>query len=216
MDYKRKFLEKLAGAELDDVLGIIDTPGRATRAGIYAAQTDQDILDAITAQFSGDRPDAPTGAQIADKVSEDYDIENPVVLAGIATASEVLDPTTFIPGGQVGKFGKVMKAVSKNPEAAKVIKAFKKPLSKMYKVDDAVFPAKNAAEAMNVRKGLEQTNKVRPNRAIQELSDPNLNVPKAIEGTDTLRAAKFSGEEWSDIMDQFPQVMRQKKFGGTK
>lgn len=124
-DVKQRILRKLAGdlsQGTDWVLDKLDRPGRATRAGISAYQNDEDVMDAIGAQLGENPPEAPSGADIADKFGEDYDVENPYALAGIATAADFLDPTMAIPGGQLSKGAKAAKMVGKSETVASLAK----------------------------------------------------------------------------------------------
>lgn len=115
---KREALERLIrraqdeeGEEEASMLGktldVLDTPGRATRAAIGAYQQDKPVLGAIKEQFSANRPEAPSGEELATRFSDKYDVNNPAVLTALATLAEVADPSMLVPGGQVGKLGKI-------------------------------------------------------------------------------------------------------------
>lgn len=128
MDFKQRVLQRLindSGEGADWLFDKLDRPGRATRAGIGALQEGQgfgDAYSAAKAQFGAEPPEAPTGADIADRVAEDYNIENPALLAGIATAADVVDPTMVIPGGQISKASKLnvlRKMAGKSPKMGK-------------------------------------------------------------------------------------------------
>lgn len=136
------------------ILDILDRPGRATRAGIYAAQTDKPILDAIRAQLGSNPPEAPSGADIADRVSEDYNIQNPYALAGVATLADVADPTMFIPGGQVTKGGKVLQMAKGAGKSKKLAEAAKK----LGISEDALRAFRQERMADNARKGASAAN----------------------------------------------------------
>lgn len=169
-DFKKRILNKLAGnisEGTDWALDKLDRPGRATRAGIGAAQNDEDVWDAVKAQFGENPPEAPSGTDIADKFSEDYDITNPYALTGIATAAEVVDPTMFIPGGQVSKVGKLgklktlMGVAEKGDTAADILRmgskaehgaeAVNKGASAISQIGKAKVETRNPAELMKVR-----------------------------------------------------------------
>lgn len=128
-DFKQRVLRKLAGNLSEGTewaMDKLDRPGRATRAGISALQNDGDAWEAVKEQFGSNPPEAPSGSDIADKFSEDYDVTNPYALTALATAAEVVDPTMFIPGGQVGKLGKVAKIAKGGETAADILKGANK------------------------------------------------------------------------------------------
>jgi hypothetical protein len=107
-NFKQTVLRKLAsdlGEGSEEFFDALDRPGRATRAAISAIQEDKPVFEAIKRQFGANPPEAPSGADIAERFGEDYDIQNPAVLGSIATAADFVDPTMLIPGGQVGRLG---------------------------------------------------------------------------------------------------------------
>lgn len=110
-----------AGEGLGWILDKLDRPGRATRAAIGAYQDDMDVADAVMDQLGSDPSDAPSGAEIAEKLGEKYDIQDPAILAALATAADVIDPTMMIPGGSVAKVAKV---ADKAGDAAKGRKVY--------------------------------------------------------------------------------------------
>jgi hypothetical protein len=152
----------------DRAMDLLDRPGRATRAGISAAQNDKDIFPAIKEQLMGgqERPDAPTGADIASKLSDDTGLENPYALAGIATAADVLDPSMAIPGGAplkaAGMLGTMARMAPKTQKALNVGK-------KMYKAGDIEFPSINPEQAKKVMEALQSQGRVKKGTALQDL-----------------------------------------------
>lgn len=153
-DFKKRILSRLAadaGEGSDYLLKQLDKPGRATRAAIDALQTDKDILPAIKAQFGEAPPEVPSGADIAERAGEKYDIQSPAALAAIATAADVIDPTMFVPGGQVSKIGKLGvlgkaaqkgKVASKAGKGVKVVDDAPKSFGKVSVKDPVVNPGK--------------------------------------------------------------------------
>ena len=128
-------------------MDLLERPGRATRAGISAMQNDGDALSAIKTQLMGgdERPEAPTGADIAEKFGEDYDVQNPYALAGLATLADVADPSMLIPGGgQAGALGKAALAAGAFSKAGKAGKA-------LSHVGKAPVQARSTAELLKVR-----------------------------------------------------------------
>lgn len=110
----------------DKAMRVLGMPGAATRAGIMAAQEGRDLLPAIREQLSMNAPEAPTGADIAQKVSDDTGITNPYGLAALATLADVTDPTILMPGGAPLKAAGMMGMAAKMaPKAAKAGKAAK-------------------------------------------------------------------------------------------
>ena len=110
-------------------LGILDRPGRATRAALDALQEDQSVMDAIGGQLSGEAPAPPSGADIAEKFGERHDVQSPAALAAIATAADFIDPTMLVPGAQlakIGKLGALAGIVKKGNTAADMLKKAKK------------------------------------------------------------------------------------------
>ena len=119
---KKQALLKLANP--DDLLNMLDAPGRAMRAGIQAYQTDQPVWPSISSQLQPNAPEAPTGAQIAETFGEQHDVQNPYALAGLATLADFVDPTMLVPFGGISKVGKAkaaMKYLPKEINAAKRI-----------------------------------------------------------------------------------------------
>lgn len=121
MSMKERVLRKLAadaGSGTGWLLDKLDRPGRATRAAIGAYQEGSPILEAARAQLGANPPEAPSGADIAERVGQDYDIQSPAALAAIATLADVADPTMFVPGGQATKLGTLAKVAGKGGKAA--------------------------------------------------------------------------------------------------
>lgn len=127
-NFKQMVLRKLAsdlGEGSDKLFDAIDRPGRATRAGISALQQDKPVFEAIKRQFGANPPEAPSGADIAERFGQDYDIQNPAVLGSVATAADFFDPTMLIPGAQVGKLGaiaRMAKGAKKGENIAEAVK----------------------------------------------------------------------------------------------
>ena len=209
----RRLLQKMStkGSEaLDTGLDILDRPGRATRAAIGAAQDDKgfsDIMSAAGAQLKEGAPEAPSGADIAERVGEKYDIQNPLALAALATAADVVDPTIFVPGGQVtklGKAGKLGKMGMKAGDAKKLGKTILKPeapekIGKVILRDDAVPKSSGMLRTVD-------TAPTKPGQvASQELQDSvQTYIPK--QKVDLKNV--FSEEEALDVMNQFPQARK--------
>jgi len=131
----------------DRAMDLLERPGRATRAGISAMQNDSDPLAAAKMQLMGgsERPEAPTGADIAEKFGEDYDVQNPYALAGLATLADVADPSMLIPGGgQAGALGKAALAAGAFSKAGKAGKA-------VSRIGKTPVQARNTAELLKVR-----------------------------------------------------------------
>jgi hypothetical protein len=128
----------------DKLLDLLDRPGRATRAGISALQNDRDAIEAVRAQFGKNAPEAPTGADIAQKFSDDTGVENPIALGALATLADVVDPSMIVPGGQVTKLGKGMRMLGKGAKA-------KKADSVLTNIGKARVETRNPAEAIKVR-----------------------------------------------------------------
>lgn len=177
----------------DKLMGYLEVPGRATRAGIGALQDDRGVLDAIRGQIGTPTEKAPSGFDIASKVGEDYGIENPYALTAIATAADVLDPTIAIPGGMPGKLAAAgMIGTRVGPKAAAAAKG-------MYKVGDISFPARSSAEAMQIAKALKQQSKVSGTTTlvkddpIQKISGGVQFMDDAIRPATNLDTRKFEG-----------------------
>ncbi len=126
-DMLQSLLKKAAAkgsVALDAGLEALDKPGRAMRAGIGAYQDDEDVMGAIKSQFNDDAPEAPSGADLAEKFGDKYDVQSPAALAALATAADFVDPTMVIPGGQVTKLGKlkVLDKAAKGGKTADILK----------------------------------------------------------------------------------------------
>ncbi len=116
----------------------ISRPGAATRAAIMAGLTGKSASDAFGEQIQQPSEQAPSGADIVDLASEQYDIENPYLQTGLATAADLIDPTMLLPGGILKKAPAAMKALqgakavrkipmtSAGPSAAQLLKEAKK------------------------------------------------------------------------------------------
>lgn len=157
-DLLRRLLSKVASKGmqgLQEGVDVLDTPGRATRSALGALQGDESALDAFAAQFAEDRPDAPSGADIAERFGEDFDVQSPAALAAIATAADVIDPTMMLPGGMMGKaatkLGVINKAAKTGDTAADLFRAgnkmnkrdmLKAPHGKVTVKDPIVNPGK--------------------------------------------------------------------------
>ena len=212
-DPRLKVLENLAakaGAANSDELGTFDkllqyadTPGRMTRAGIGALQDGTDPLFAIKGQVGLPNQEAPSGFDIASKLGEQYDIENPYALAAIATGADVLDPTMLIPGSAMGKIASpAAKMVAKGSSSAKkLIGGVAPDLTKgMYKAGDFLFPAKNSAEALQIEKALKAQGKLPGTSTVVKDTRPELPAD--------LGKIKFLDDAINkiDVTEKFPQM----------
>ena len=125
----------------------LDRPASVVRQGIHSAMSeDGNALEDMIAQARRSSSEAPTGADIADRASEKFDIQNPYALGAIATAADLADPTMLIPGGQGAK---VMNAAGKFPK-----------LKRLFTVGDKKILADHAADAMKQMEKLRQSGAV--------------------------------------------------------
>lgn len=188
--------ERSFGSKLMDYL---NRPGAASRAAIMEGLKGGSALGAFGRQFVSPSDEAPSGQDIAEFVSEKYDIENPYALAGIETAAEFTDPTMLMPGGVLKKAPAAMKAVKDAPKAIKTNRA-------LSKVGDVSFPAKNAAEAIAVERALKQVGRV-PESSILQVGDKSVDVYNPLAKRSEMKVKKAVDEkELEDIMAQFPNV----------
>lgn len=188
-------------------LDILDRPARALRAGIGAAQEGGDILGAAKSQFQKNAPEAPSGSDLADKFSEQTQIENPLLLTALATAAEMADPSSYIPG--VGPFSKIAKIVKKGKKAPEAIKGMKKMERALSKVGDISFPAANEAVARKVEKGLKMQGRV-PESAVLQLGEKApVEMREALigQGAKSIRVPQASLRE---TLEDFP-IVREKR-----
>lgn len=196
---RRQALERLAQKNLEHpteeepgmvatALDYLGRPGAATRSAIDAAVSeDGKPWEAFKQGLQRPTEDSPTGADIADKVGERFDIQNPMALAGLATLADLTDPVSFVPGGQISKSGKVMKAVDSMADKAKPTLDWLKKMTKdkaiykQYQVGDKVFQAKNPAQALQIQRALRKTNQVSDGAALQSLDANQDSIKKYIK-----------------------------------
>lgn len=227
-DYKREALKRLAGMSdeapvgklakgkmadrsmMDQILEYMAKPGAASRAAIAALQADQSPVEAFTSQWDKPSAEAPTGADIAETFGEQYGVENPYALGALATITDLgADPTNLVPGG----------AFKKLPAAlgmAKGIKGMGKGQRGLSKVGDVEFPAASAAEALKIQQALKQTGKV-PEGAILQIGERlPVQAREELVQKAGLARAKIPQEEMLDVMRQFPNLRKMKKYGGRE
>lgn len=101
----------------------------------------------------------------------------------------------------MGKFDKLIKALGKAAPAAEEAAA------KMFQVGDISFPAANTAQALQVKRALEEAGRVAPNRALQALS---ANKKLAATGLAAAGAATLGGQEEASAgpMKDYLKILR--------
>jgi hypothetical protein len=184
---------------LEQAMDYAGRPAAAMREGVYAAQTDQPIIEALKRGIMQPSDMAPTGSDIADKFSESTGVENPYALAALATLGDVVDPANAIP-----MVGPLMKA----PKAIKGMKKMERALSK---VGDVEFPAENIAKAMQVEGALKKTGRV-PESAVLQLGEKApVEMAESIIGPGT-KSIRMPKAEMDAALEQFPVIREQRKM----
>lgn len=105
---------KSAGNKALDILG---RPNAAIKRAAYEYMAGNNPLQGLKQGLTEESDKAPSGEQIAEMAREKYDIQNPLALAAIDTASEFVDIPT--PAGLMGKLGKVANLTRKEADIAK-------------------------------------------------------------------------------------------------
>jgi len=191
----KKQTEEMSG--FDKVVDYLGRPAASMREGVYAAQTDQPIVQAMKRGFMQPSEMAPTGSDMADKFSESTGVENPYALAALATLGDFVDPANYVP--MVGP-------IAKAPKAIKGMKKMERALSK---VGDVSFPAANEAIATTVAKALKKQGRV-PESAVLQLGEKApLEMQEALLGQGT-KSIKIPKASFRETLEDFP-IVREKR-----
>jgi hypothetical protein len=147
------------GEYLDSVTG---APARTVISGLQNGNFNMDTLKAGYDQIGRDPQSAPTGQDLVAKTG----VTNPTAQKVLGGALNIAsDPASYFGGAGMGI---PMSGVVESVKAAEVPQQFSK-VQQMFQAGDKIFPANNAAHALQVKRALEQTGQIGLNRALTKI-----------------------------------------------
>ena len=142
----------------------------------------------------------------------------------IATIADVTDPTPLGKlgnlakgakmAGVMGGLSKVVKNADEASDLAKAIKGMGKT-GRIGKAGDISFPARNTAEAIKVEQALKQTGRIPENALLQIGEKQPIEALEHLAGKPAgMSKIRIPKDEMLDVLEEFPQLRKQKRFSG--
>lgn len=157
----------------------------AAREGVMSALQGESPLKGL--QKGWDAPkEAASGYDLASKVGDLTGVDNPYALSALSALAEVgIDPTMINPAGVMGRVGKVARAAGEAEKLAEVSNKAKQMGRRMADIGGISAPVRNEAEAMLLRKALENKGRLKKGSTIR-IDEPEL--PEALRSQSSAKA----------------------------